>query len=133
MIGHDDTTSSLELDRVGKKLFGKQWLGVVPSDRVPSRRPNSYLIANLHTAAMPGLHWVCRYVDENGNSAWHDPLAQLGQAQRRRHDFERHVRQWTDEAPAPHDQEASEYNCGQRCLAALCVAQSSGFQAYVML
>ena len=75
MIGHDNTTSSLELDEVGKKLFGKRWLGVVPSDRVPPRRPDSYLIANLHTAAMPGLHWVCRYVDEHGNSAWHDPLS----------------------------------------------------------
>jgi hypothetical protein len=45
MIGHNDTTSSLELDEVGRKLFGKRWLGVVPSDRVPPRRPDSYLIA----------------------------------------------------------------------------------------
>ena len=133
MIGHDDTTSSLELDKAGKKLFGKRWLGVVPSDRVPPRRPDSYLIANLHTAAMPGLHWVCRYVDSDGNSAWHDPLARLGQAQRQRHGFERHVRRWTAEDPAPHDQEASEDNCGQRCLAALSVAKSGGFQSYVML
>ena len=64
---------------------------------------------------------------------WADPLARLGQAQRRHHGFERHVRQWTDEDPAPHDQEASEDNCGQRCLAALSVAKSGGFQSYVML
>ena len=98
-----------------------------------SRRPDSYLIANLHTAAMPGLHWVCRYVDKHGNSAWHDPLARLGQAQRQRHGFERHVRRWTDEGPAPHDQEATEDNCGQRCLGALCVAQTGGFKAFLVL
>ncbi len=121
----------MELDKVGKKLFGKRWLGVVPSDRVPPRRPDPYFIANLHTAVMPGLHWVCSYVDSDGNSAWHDPLARLGQAQRRHHDFERHVRQWTDEESAPHDQEASENNCGQRCLVALSVAKSGGFKSYV--
>ena len=133
MIGHGDTTSSLELDAAGKKLFGSRWLGVVPSDRVPSRRPDSYIIANLHTSTMPGLHWVCRYVDKAGNSAWHDPLAALGQAQRKRHGFERHVRQWTDEGEAAHDQAPSEDNCGQRCMAALCVAQRGGFKSYVLL
>ena len=82
---------------------------------------------------MPGLHWVCRYVDKAGNSAWHDPLAALGQAQRKRHGFGRHVRRWTDEAEAPHDQEASEENCGQRCLAALCVAKAGVMKSFLLL
>ena len=133
LVGHGRTTSSVQLDAAGQRLFGERWAGCVPSDRVPPRRPDTFLISNLLASDTGGSHWVCRYVSPDGESAWYDPLAQLGQAQRRRAGFERHVRQWTDETPAPHDQEAAEDNCGQRCLAALCTADWGGMEAFLQL
>ena len=129
-IGHDKTTSAHELERVAQGLFGRRWQGVVPSNRIPAGKPDSFLIANLQTDAPgnPGSHWVCRYTNEDGVCAWHDPLGEHGQEQRAQ--FERHVTQWTDDDAEQHPLETS---CGQRCLAALCLARDHGLESFMLL
>ena len=129
-IGHDHTTSAHELERVAQGLFGRRWQGVVPSNRIPAGKPDSFLIANLQTDAPgnPGSHWVCRYTNEDGLCAWHDPLGEHGQEQRAA--FERHVNQWTDDDAEQHPLETS---CGQRCLAALCLARDHGLETFMLL
>ena len=133
-IGHAHTTGSQELERVGQGLFGSKWLGVVPSDMIPARRRDSYLICNLDKSrgggGSGGFHWVCRYVTPQGEALWHDPLGEDGAGQ-----AAPLVRQlagvhWTDDDA---EQGVEEDNCGQRCLAALRLAQESGPAAFLSL
>jgi hypothetical protein len=102
----------------------------VPSNRIPAASPDTFVIANLQTDAPgnPGSHWVCRYVAADGTCAWHDPLGQAGEQQREA--FEKHVNQWTDDDAEQHPLET---NCGQRCLAALCVARDMGIESFLLL
>ena len=80
----------------------------MPSNRIPAGKPDSFLIANLQADAPgnPGSHWVHRYTNEDGISAWHDPLGTHGIEQRAR--FEQHVNQWTDDDP---EQGATTWKC----------------------
>ena len=57
-------------------------MGVVPRDMIPDAKQNSYLICNLDKSGKQKIfHWVCRYVDSDGEIAWHDPLGTAGIAQ----------------------------------------------------
>jgi hypothetical protein len=61
MIGHRDTTYSDELQQAGKRLIGRQFLGVYPADRVPPLKnsaSNAYLIVNTDNSDEPGSHWI---------------------------------------------------------------------------
>ena len=129
-IGHGRTTSSHELERVGQGLFKHGWQGVVPRDRIPARKPNTYLICNLDQSGKQKLfHWVCRYVDSEGTVAWHDPLGKGGKAQRQ--PLVRQVNsRWTEDDA---EQGVTEDNCGQRCLAALMIAKQCGMEAFLAL
>jgi hypothetical protein len=134
-IGHADTTNSQELDRVGRDLFKTKWLGVVPRDRIPPRKKDSYLICNLDDSGKQTIfHWVCRYVTKEGKALWHDPLGESGAEQAS--ELVKQVRAlWTDDDnfDDPSHQEDTEDNCGQRCLAALRVAKEMGVDAFMSL
>ena len=55
----------------------------------------------------------------------------VGQAgEQQREAFEQHVNQWTDDDAEQHPLET---NCGQRCLAALCVARDMGIESFLLL
>eukprot|EP01047_Picozoa_sp_COSAG01_P025527 COSAG01_NODE_1616_length_9720_cov_16.818314_8_plen_139_part_00 len=134
-IGHADTTNSQELDRVGRDLFKTKWLAVVPRDKVPARKKDSYLICNLDDSGKQTIfHWVCRYVTKEGEALWHDPLGESGADQAS--ELVKQVRAlWTDEDnfDDPSHQADAEDNCGQRCLAALRIAKEMGPDAYMSL
>jgi hypothetical protein len=134
-IGHAGTTNSHELDRVGADLFKGKFLGIVPRDKIPARRKDSYLIANLDDSGKQSIyHWVCRYVTPNGEALWHDPLGESGADQASQ--LVKQVRAlWTDDDnfDDPSHQADAEDNCGQRCLAALRVAKEMGADAYMSL
>ena len=129
-VGHGSTTGSHDLERVGQGVFRKGWLGVVPRDMIPARRPSSYLICNLDTSRGPGTHWVCRYVDGRGKAAWHDPLGHTGVAQAGALREQLGSVEWTDDDA---EQKQSEDNCGQRCLAALMAAKAGGMVDFMAL
>jgi hypothetical protein len=134
-IGHAGTTNSHELDRVGADMFKGKFLGIVPRDRIPPRKKDSYLIANLDDSGKQSIyHWVCRYVTPKGEALWHDPLGESGADQASQ--LVKQVRAlWTDEDnfDDPSHQADAEDNCGQRCLAALRVAKKMGVDAFMSL
>lgn len=56
-------TNSVQLDKLGKELFGKEWGGVHPSDMVkkPKEGETKYWIGNVDDRTQPGSHWVGMY------------------------------------------------------------------------
>lgn len=67
-------TNDLQLNKVGKSLFGKQWLGVFPVDVKPARfltnvqrgRLN-YAIINTGDSKSAGIHWIAVIFDASKN------------------------------------------------------------------
>lgn len=60
------TTYDSTLNKVGKKLFGKRFLGVFSSDRIPKLKKGDMLIANLDKSYESGSHWVGIVMDKKG-------------------------------------------------------------------
>jgi hypothetical protein len=51
------TTSNTDLDKIGKYLFQKKYLGTFAADKFPSNKIGYYIL-NLDKTGMPGSHWV---------------------------------------------------------------------------
>ena len=57
--GFKGTTNSLELDRMGKLMFGNEWGGVFSSDTIPRKgKLKKYSITNNKPSTHMGEHWV---------------------------------------------------------------------------
>ena len=95
LLRNDSTTNNIELDNLGKKLFGQKWGGVYAADTVPNR-VTGYSIVNLGTMASGGTHWV----SQTKNGYFYDSLEENGKLD----DIE---------------QSLMEKNCGQRAMAFL--------------
>ena len=95
LLRNDSTTNNIELDNLGKQLFGKKWGGVYAADTVPNR-VTGYSIVNLGTMASGGTHWVA----QTKNGYFYDSLEENGKLD----DIE---------------QGFVERNCGQRAMAFL--------------
>ena len=54
MLGNDSTTNSIELNNLGRKLFGPKWGGLYASDTVPGI-VRGYSIVNLSTMSSGGV------------------------------------------------------------------------------
>jgi hypothetical protein len=60
------TTYGNVLEEIAKKIFGKMFHGVYPSDQIPSLSLNKkYAILNLDSSDMGGSHWVAVARDKN--------------------------------------------------------------------
>jgi hypothetical protein len=102
-------TFNIELDRLGRYLFGPL-LGVFPRDKQPAKHGKNYYIVNLDNSNQPGSHWVA----VAGNLVYDSFGRDLGFRMQRTEDDA--------------EQENWEVNCGQRCLAFLCVYHRYGAQ-----
>tara|TARA_B100001013_G_scaffold141301_1_gene83423 strand:+ start:959 stop:1408 length:450 start_codon:yes stop_codon:yes gene_type:complete len=58
-------SNNFELDRVGKKLLGKKYIGTYASDKIP-RDKQGYFIVNLDKSNQKGSHWVGVVRDSEG-------------------------------------------------------------------
>lgn len=58
VIKHHGTTKTGELERAGKKLLGKKFIGVFAQDKVPTMKEGEMAIINNHVQGQPGEHWV---------------------------------------------------------------------------
>ena len=125
LIGHDNTTHNVELDRVGKKLIGKKFIGVFASDAYPKfDGSESYCIVNLSKTNTNGTHWVARMCKRN-TILWYDSFARKISSLI---PTSRGVD--TSLAPSSMDQEVEQMDCGQRSLAALYVGFKMGIEAF---
>jgi hypothetical protein len=66
-LGHNTTTTDVELNRYCKAVFGKLFRGVYPLDKIPKLKNNESCIFNLDTSDMPGSHWVGAYKNGKKN------------------------------------------------------------------
>ena len=65
MVGHNHSTTNFELDKIGKKLFGKQWGGAYPEDFDADfeNKKKRYYIYNTDKSNEEGTHWVALYCE----------------------------------------------------------------------
>ena len=65
MVGHNHSTTNFELDKIGKKLFGKSWGGAFPADFDADfeNKKKRYYIYNTDKANEEGTHWVALYCE----------------------------------------------------------------------
>ena len=119
MIGHVNTTGEDELRDAGQSLFGVRFQGVFAADEMTVPRmllDKQCCICNLSPRSSGGSHWIA--------------LAQDGDDLLVYDSFGRVVADG-DVLHSEDDAEQSllEMNCGQRCLAWLCIFQKFGRQA----
>jgi hypothetical protein len=59
--------TNLQVEKIGKKLIGDSFLGVYPSDSIPSIKNinNNSIIFNLSTHSEPGSHYVAVLFNKN--------------------------------------------------------------------
>jgi hypothetical protein len=60
------TTTNTQLNRVGTKLFGDQYVGTFPSDMIPRLDVGQYTIINLDDSTRSGSHWISLVKLKNG-------------------------------------------------------------------
>ena len=116
VIGHAMVTGEDELRRTGERLFGTNFKGVYAANetKVPrTLRNGESCILNLDKRNQAGSHWV-GVLKHNNELITYDSFG-------RRVSNTRHT---DDDA----EQRVIEVNCGQRCLAWLCVYYNFGIE-----
>lgn len=103
-LGHKNVTDNFELDKLGKKLFGAQFIGVFARDEMPRNHGDKLFIVNQSKRSSGGTHWLAI----SGDLVYDSFGRNLGFGMKR------------TEKDA--EQDVLEDNCGQRCMAWLCVA-----------
>ena len=104
-IGNQVTYAST-LEELCNYLFGDIFVGVFARDEIPPK--GGYALINLDTHDMPGSHWVARAGDLVYDS------------------FGRNVEMGTRQTENDAEQGELENDCGQRCVAFLCVYHEFG-------
>lgn len=113
----DGETLSSTLDQVGRKLFPLKWKGIFSSDE---KYPLiGYCIVNTDKKSQPGSHWLAV-----ANGLVYDSFGRCGLLKNRNLECA---------GDGVAEQYVSEENCGQRCIAWLCVHQACGSKAADLL
>jgi ribosomal protein S17E len=118
-------TNSIQLNKIGKKLFGKKFKGVFASDQIPIMRGGQYAIINLDDSSKNGSHWISLVKGFKGHSYVYDSfgrkhwkiipsLVQSGNGV---------ILETEDDKEQSIDSEA----CGQHSLSFLCVYDKLGW------
>mgnify|MGYP006090783611 CR=1 FL=1 len=126
-LGTERTTSS-QLERVGRAMFGPQWGGVHARDTLPTaaRTGRRGMIVNTDASTGQGVHWIA-VLDAEGTRAMSDALGAVGKAQRSALDaIEQPV--WSEDDA---EQDRRESTCGPKSLAAIAVGLAHGLDAFL--
>ena len=120
-----------ELNRLGKELFGKKYLGTYPIDKIKLDK-NGYMIVNTDESGESGEHWVAIIVDSKNvyvyDSYGRDtknilPLL-VQKAKKKKLKIVESRRDAEQDDSKPYDRNT----CGQRCLAWLLVVSELGIK-----
>jgi hypothetical protein len=126
-------TTDRQLNKVGKKLFGEQWLGVYPSDIKPhqlmkhvKQGPN-YGIINVDGKNDPGSHWLSIYWNAPDDKwiIW-DSFAR--KSKRLIPAFIKTIGYRYIDLNEKSDQKSSQDDCGARSMAVLLYIKKHGLQ-----
>jgi len=125
IIGKKATTNR-ELDKIGKFLFGDKYIAAFPYDRKPRLKNNQYCIVNTDSSKRKGMHWcaICRV---NNTNYFYDSF---GRYQSR---LIPKLRGKYINSDLDVEQKKIESDCGQRCMAWLCVVHLLGIDYAVLI
>lgn len=113
-----DTTDEHQLTEICKNLFGKQYRGTFPVDRLPKLQRGQCCILNLDTSDKPGSHWVAVYKHEHLHI-----YDSFGRKSTKILPSLTKLKKLVD-ADYDSEQTINQNNCGQRCISFLwCVYQ----------
>ena len=133
LIGHNKTTTNFELNRIGKTLFNNKFAGCFPIDKIPKLNSlQKYCILNLDNSRGSGSHWISCVFD-NGNYILYDSFGRCHTKIINKKYIKRINIINTDIEPSNMDQKVSQFNCGQRALAALVIYDLHGLDFYMKL
>jgi hypothetical protein len=124
-MGHTNTTGEDELKTVGEALFGDLFRGVYAADELTVPRmllKNQCCIVNLDERESSGSHWIA-LAQDGGDLLVYDSF---GRSIAIANGDVIH----TENDP---EQKMTEMNCGQRCLAWLCVYHRFGGDAALLV
>ena len=127
----NDTTYQDQLEKIGQQLFGVRFKGVFPSDKIPMLNDlKPYCILNLDNSKEPGSHWVALVKCKNDailyDSFGRDDTMIIPNL---RFSGNGKIQDTDDDI----DQGRFQKNCGQRCLAFLCVYDDLGKESAMMI
>lgn len=118
------TTFNDDLSRFCRRLLKDKFVGVFPADRIPQlNSKNPYAIINLDESGMPGSHWVGIMYMKKDKVMIYDSYARRGVK------ILPHVKsiyKHIVDTEYDREQTISEKNCGQRCVAWLCLGEYFG-------
>ena len=108
-----EATDTDHLNTMGRRLFGTRYLGTFGCDQIPKtcHHTQSYIV-NTDPSTASGAHWLAVYCD-GARLIGYDS-------------FGRDIHADITESEPDAEQKVHESNCGQRCLAWLCVAYNVG-------
>jgi hypothetical protein len=108
-------TNGGQLQKVCSEIFGSDFRGIFPSDRIPTLTRGTCAIANVDKAGEPGSHWVAitpnLFYDSFGRT--HKSLVAHAKLRQRDTELDR-------------EQEFVQQNRGARCVAFLIVSMVYG-------
>ena len=105
-------TSTDELTAAGRRIFGSHYVGTFGCDQIPTVVDGQSYIVNTEPSTASGAHWLAVYND-GGRLIGYDS-------------FGRDIHETVLETGPDAEQMVHESNCGQRCLAWLCVVYGLG-------
>ena len=120
IMGKNTATNDIELNSLCNRIFGKKFVGVFPSDKIPKLKKNQMCIANLDTSDKSGSHWVSFYCNEHSRCYFYDSFGRPVKSFKNLQKRNKLVKESQDYDA---EQEIEESNCGQRCISWLCCCE----------
>ena len=121
----DQSTFSSDLTKVGRKIFGKKYLGTFAADEIPKMKKNDMLIANLDKKGEAKKeHWVAMY-KSNGKVYFYDSF---GRGYKIILPNVENLNENIEDTALEAEQKIDQYDCGLRCLSWLCVPKFNGMK-----
>ena len=111
-MGSNDETSTDELTAMGRRVFGSRYVGTFGCDQIPPVVDGQSYIVNTQPSTTSGVHWLAVYNDGSRLVGYDS--------------FGRDIHHAVLESEPDAEQMVHESNCGQRCLAWLCVVYALG-------
>jgi len=117
----NNTTFNDGLHRFCKRVLKDKFVGVFPANRIPQlTAQHPYAILNLDDHGMPGSHWVgIMYIGINKVMIY-DSYARRGS---KILPHVKNIYKHIVDTEYDREQTISEKNCGQRCIAWLCLGE----------
>lgn len=124
---NNSTTYDIELYQFAKRIFDNKFIDVCPLDKISNKV--GYSIVNLDKTGQPGFHWIAMIKKPNNKVIIYDSLGTLNELNTIKEIQILRPRFIDDDQ----EQNIKETNCGQRCIAFLCIYDMLGEKNAMLL